>query len=373
MSEDFKQDAPEAEEEKPAVPKLMMEALDGEIGERPAFWYMRQAGRYLPEYRQIRQKAKSFLDMALTPEIAAEITLQPIRRFHPDAAIIFSDILMVPYALEQKVDFKEGEGPVLDPIREVNDLGKLRGQKELIVKKFQPVADAIKIAKEGLPPDVAMLGFAGAPWTVATYMIEGGGSKDFAMAKKWAYRDPKGFSYLQTIIIETTVEYLSMQVEAGADAVMIFDSHAGVLPPVLFDPLVIRPTQRLVKLFKTRHPKVPVIGFPRFIGDKYQLYIRTTGVNAVQIDEKVTIKEAHEVLSMLMPVQGNLDPAVVLAGGEAMKKAAENVMSKMADRPFILNLGHGMHKATPVKHVEYLSELVRRFSNLAAAAEMLSA
>ncbi|MEO0393873.1 MAG: uroporphyrinogen decarboxylase family protein, partial [Pseudomonadota bacterium] len=232
--------------------------------------------------------------------------------------------------------------------------------------------EAMERAKEQLPDDVAIIGFAGSPWTVATYMVEGGGSKDFAMAKKWAYRDPKGFNGLLTVIIETTVEFLSAQIQGGAEAVMLFDSHAGVLPPALYEPLVVRPTQRLIKALKARHPKIPIIGFPRGVGENYQHFAKVTGVSAIHIDERVTPQYAYDHLSMLMPVQGNMDPGAVLAGGEALKKAAESVMMRMCDRPFILNVGHGLHKSTPVRHVEYVADLCRRFSNLAAAAEMMA-
>jgi len=359
-----------AEKEPEPEPKLYLEILSGDIAERPAFWFLRQAGRYLPEYRDLRTKAGSFLNLVTSPELAAEVTLQPVRRFHPDAAILFSDILMVPYALQQKLEFTEGEGPKLDPIREFNDMGKLSPKK--ILERLEHAKEAVKLAKEDLPKDVAMVGFCGAPWTTATYMVEGGGSKDFNMIKKWAYRDPKGFNGLLTVIIETTVEFLSLQVQGGADAVMIFDSHAGIVPPALYDSSVIRPTQRLVKLFKARHPKIPVVGYPRGVGEGYQHFAKTTGINAIHIDERVTPKYAYDHLSMLMPVQGNIDPGAVLAGGESLKKATEQLMMRMCDRPFIMNVGHGLHKSTPVRHVEYLAEQTRRFSNLAAAAEMLS-
>ena len=359
-----------AEPEAPPPAKLFLEIVDGDIAERPAFWFLRQAGRYMEEYRTLRAKAGGFLDMVTNPAYASEVTLQPVRRFHPDAAILFSDILMVPYALQQKLEFVDGSGPKLDPIREFNDMGKLN--PKLIVERLAHATEAAKLAKKGLPDDVALIGFAGAPWTVATYMVEGGGSKDFAMAKKWAYRDPRGFNGLLTVIIETTVEFLSAQIKGGAEAVMIFDSHAGVLPPVLYDTLVVRPTQRLVKLLKAKHPKIPIIGYPRGVGENYQHYAKVTGINAIHIDEKVTPQYAYDHLSMLMPVQGNIDPAAVLAGGDSLKKAAETIMLRMCDRPFILNVGHGLHKSTPVRHVEYVADLCRRFSNLAAAAEMMA-
>ncbi|MBV6634108.1 MAG: uroporphyrinogen decarboxylase [Alphaproteobacteria bacterium] len=353
-----------------AATKLFLEILDGDIAERPAFWFLRQAGRYMQEYRDVRAKAGSFLNLVTNPQLAAEVTLQPIRRFHPDAAIVFSDILMVPYALQQKLEFVEGEGPKLDPIREFNDMGKLTPAN--IKERVAHATETVKLAKAGLPEDVAMIGFAGSPWTVATYMVEGGGTKDFAMAKKWAYRDPRGFNGLLTVIIETTVEFLSAQIEGGVEAVMLFDSHAGALPPQLYEPLVVRPTQRLVKALKARHPKTPIIGFPRGVGENYQHFAKITGINAIHIDEFVTPKYAYDHLSMLMPVQGNIDPGAVLAGGEALKKAAESIMMRMCDRPFILNVGHGLNKATPIRHVEYLADLTRRFSNLAAAAEMMA-
>lgn len=367
---DDQSQAIDEETAEPEVPKLFLEILSGDLVERPAFWFLRQAGRYLPEYRELRAKAGSFLKMVTSPELAAEVTLQPVKRFHPDAAILFSDILMVPYALGQKLEFKENEGPVLDPIREYNDLGKLSPKS--ISERVSHAMEAVQMTREDLPPDVAMIGFAGAPWTVASYMVEGGSTKDFAMIKKWAYRDPKGFNALLTVIIETTAEFLSAQIRGGAEAVMLFDSHAGVAPPALYETVVVRPNQRLVKLIKAKHPKIPIIGYPRGVGEHYQHFAKISGINAIHIDEFITPKYAYDHLSMLMPVQGNIDPAAVLAGGDALKKAAEAIMMRMCDRPFILNVGHGLHKATPVRHVEYLADLVRRFSNLAAAAEMMA-
>lgn len=351
--------------------KLFLEILDGEIGERPAFWFMRQAGRYLPEYRELRAQEKSFLDLVFNPKKASEITLQPIRRFGMDAAILFSDILVIPHALQQKLVFEEQVGPKLDPIREVNDLSKLNSKK--FRPMLSPIGETIELTRKALPSSTALIGFCGAPWTVSTYMIEGGSSKDYAYSKKWAYRDPKGLSYLQTIIQESTLEYLSMQVDAGVDAIMIFDSHAGQLPPALFESLVIKPTQKLVKQFKDRHPHIPVIGFARGASQEHLLrYVRETGINAVQIDEMTSIKWAYDEFSMLMPIQGNMDPAVLIAGGDTLKKTATHIMNRFCDRPFIFNLGHGMNKNTPVKHVEYLASLIREFSNFTASIEMAS-
>lgn len=348
-----------------------MQILDGDIPDRPAFWFMRQAGRYLPEYRETRATEKSFLDLVFNPKKAAEITLQPIHRFGMDAAILFSDILVVPHALQQKVVFHENTGPKLDPIRDVNDLGKLNPDK--LKQILAPIAETVDLVVSKLPKNTAMIGFCGAPWTVATYMVEGGSSKDYALIKKWAYRDPKGFSYLQTIIMETTLEYLTMQVDAGAEAIMIFDSHAGQVPPALFESVILKPTQKLIKMFRDRHPGVPVIGFPRGVNQEHMLrYVRETVVNAVQIDEMTSVKWAYNELSMLMPVQGNMDPAVLLAGGDTLKKTATQIMTRFCDRPFIFNLGHGVNKHTPIKHVEYLAALIKDFSNFAASVQRAS-
>jgi uroporphyrinogen decarboxylase len=352
-------------------PKLLLDILGGDIANRPAFWFMRQAGRYLPEYREIRSKEKTFLDLVFNPEKAAEITLQPIRRFGMDAAILFSDILVVPHALQQKVTFLEDIGPKLDPIREVNDLGKLDAKK--IKTVLEPINETIRLVRKQLPSNAALIGFCGAPWTVASYMVEGGASKDYIHSKKWAYRDPKGFSYLLTIIQETSLEYLTMQIEAGAEAIMIFDSHAGQLPPALFDPLIIKPTQKLIKSLRERYPKIPIIGFPRGLSPEHILkYVKETGVTAIQIDELTSYKWAYDELSMLLPIQGNIDPAVLLSGGEVLKKTAINLMNRFCDRPFIINLGHGVHKNTPIKHVEYLANLVKDFSNVSASIEMMA-
>ncbi|RMF09715.1 MAG: uroporphyrinogen decarboxylase [Alphaproteobacteria bacterium] len=335
--------------------KRLLDVLSGKPVDRAPFWFMRQAGRYLPEYRALRARAGSFLDLAYTPDFAVEVTLQPIRRFHPDAAILFSDILVVPHALGQDLAFREGEGPVLDPVAGVADLTRLS------VKGFhdhlKPVYETVARLREALPDDVALIGFAGAPWTVATYMVAGRGTSDQAPAKAWAYGDSEGFQALIDLLVESTGDYLERQVEAGAETVQIFDTWAGSLPPSQFARWVIEPTKAIVRRLKQRFPNVPVIGFPRGAGPLYVRYVRETGVDAVGIDTALPADWAAEHLSPLAAVQGNLDPQLVVAGGAAMDDDVERIQSAFRGCRHIFNLGHGFVPNTPVAHVE---ALVRR-------------
>jgi uroporphyrinogen decarboxylase len=343
----------------PTEPKLFLRALAGETLTRPPFWLMRQAGRYLPEYRATRTQAGSFLDLCFAPELAVEVTLQPLRRYGMDAAILFSDILVVPYALGQRLDYVEGEGPKLDPVRSAADLGRLSADH--LHERLAAVYDTVRRLTRALPETTALIGFAGAPWTVATYMVEGGGSKEFAHVKAWAYRDPAGFGALIDPLVEVTADYLATQIEAGAEAVQIFDTWAGALPAPEFRRGVIEPTRRLVALLKARHPTVPVIGFPRGAGVMYAEYAEATGVTALGLDTAVPVEWAASALQTRLPVQGNLDPILLVAGGEGLDRAARHILSVLGGGPFVFNLGHGVVQTTPPEHVAQLAQLIRNW------------
>lgn len=337
--------------------KLFLAALAGHVVPRPPFWLMRQAGRYLPEYRATRAKAGSFLDLCFAPEMAVEVTLQPLRRYHMDAAILFSDILVVPHALGQKLDYLEGEGPKLDPIRSVEEAKRL--SRELFHERLAPVYETVRRLAKTLPETTALIGFAGSPWTVACYMVEGGGTKEFAAVKKWAYGDPEGFSALIDLLVDVTAEYLIAQIDAGAEAVQLFDSWAGVLPAAEFRRFVIEPTRLLVARIKARHPNVPVIGFPRGAGLFYEDYATGAGVDALGLDTTVPVIWAARHLQSRLPVQGNLDPIKMVVGGDALRTAATEILEALSSRPFVFNLGHGVVQSTPPEHVAELSELIR--------------
>ena len=346
-----------------APDKIILCALSGERTPRPPFWYMRQAGRYLPEYRELRARADGFLDFCFTPELAVEATLQPVRRFRTDAAILFSDILVVPWALGQGVTFEDGTGPVLDRVTGPDDLGRLSHSG--VVDRLSPVMETVAKLRHALPADVALIGFAGAPWTVATYMVEGGGSKDFATVKAWAYRDGDGFGALIDLLIEATIAYLNAQIAAGAEAVQLFDSWAGALPDDAFRDWVVAPTARIVAGVKAVHPTVPIIGFPRGAGVLYRSYVAETGIDAVGLDTMVPPDWAAEALQPHLAVQGNLDPIRVVAGGAAMIDAADRIIGALAGGPHIFNLGHGFVPATPPEHVAALSDHLRGLGDTA--------
>jgi uroporphyrinogen decarboxylase len=338
--------------------KPFLRALAGETVTPPPLWLMRQAGRYLAEYRELRRKAPNFLDLCLTPALAAEATLQPIRRYGFDAAILFSDILVIAHALGQSVAFREGEGPVLEPVRNVAALGRL--SRDGVAAAVAPVFETVRRVRAGLPAATALIGFAGAPWTVATYMVEGRSSRDFAAAKGWAFADPEGFGQLIDRIVEATLVYLQGQVDAGAEALQLFDSWAGVLPETAFRRWVIEPTKRLVTTLKQQYPGLPIIGFPRGAGLMYRAYFLETGVTAVGLDTGVPPGVAHKTLQGIGPVQGNLDPLLLIAGGAAMEAAVDEILQALRDGPFVFNLGHGILPETPVENVARLVELVRR-------------
>jgi uroporphyrinogen decarboxylase len=346
------------------VSNLFLDALSSnpasKTGGRPPFWFMRQAGRYLPEYREIRAQASGFLDLCYTPERAARVTLQPIDRFRPDAAILFSDILVIPDAIGQEVGFVEGTGPVLTPVTNGADLAKLDPGKTL--GHLAPVFETVARVREELPDDVALIGFAGAPWTVATYMVEGGSSRDFNAVKSWAVRDRADFASLMDILVESTTAYLVAQVEAGAQALQLFDTWAGAVPANDFDAWVISPTARIVAGVKARAPDIPIIGFARGIGERLEGYIRATGIDAVGLDASMTAGEAASRIQPICPVQGNLDPAYLMVGGDEMERAAREILDALGGGPFVFNLAHGINKDTPFEHVERLAEIVREWT-----------
>ena len=338
--------------------RRFLEPFRGRALNPPPVWLMRQAGRYLPEYRETRAKAGGFLKLCYTPALAAEVTLQPIRRYGFDAAILFSDILVVPDALGQAVSFQEGEGPKLDPIRDVNGLKRLDSSRT--AEKLAPVLETVARLRQDLPRETALIGFCGAPWTVATYMVQGEGSTDQAEARLWAYRDREGFSQLIDMLVDASIDYLDAQVKAGADCLQIFDTWAGSLPDDEFDRWVVNPTRRIREKLKERHPDVPVIGFPRGAGPASVWYVSETGVDGIGCDTATppyVMKEAFEDENVV--VQGNLDPLLLVAGGEQMDDRIDEILDLMRGRPFIFNLGHGIVPQTPPENVARLVERVR--------------
>jgi len=336
----------------------MLRVFAGEALSPPPIWLMRQAGRYLPEYRAVRAKAGSFLDLCYTPELATEVTLQPIRRFGFDAAILFADILVVPDALGQEVRFVEGEGPRLDPIRCEADLARLHA--DATRPKFARVFETVERVRQGLPRETTLIGFCGAPWTVATYMVGGQGSADQAETRLWAYRDARAFQRLIDLLAEVSVDYLAGQIEAGADVVQIFDSWAGSLPDDQFQRWVIEPTRRMVAELKARHPGIPIIGFPRGAGIRAKAYVAETGVDGVSCDTAMPLEFAAGELAGRAVVQGNLDPLLLVAGGATLDHRVGEILAALAHKPFVFNLGHGIVPQTPPESVAKLVEMVRR-------------
>jgi uroporphyrinogen decarboxylase len=338
----------------------LLRALSGQTLTSPPIWLMRQAGRYLPEYRKVRSEVGSFLNLCLNPELAAEVTLQPLRRFDLDAAIVFSDILIVPYALGQTVEFLEGEGPRLDPVRNEADLSRF--DPAAAPGRFAPVYETLERVSTELPAGVPVIGFCGAPWTVATYMVEGRGSKDQAEASLWAYRDPSSFQKLIDLLVETSVSYLLGQVEAGAGVLQIFDSWAGGLPEDEFARWCIAPTRAIVAGVKAAAPDVPVIGFPRGCGALAEIYASETGIDAIGCDTGMPLGFIRRSLQNRLPVQGNLDPLLLLAGGSHLDRRVEEILAALRDGPFVFNLGHGILPETPPEHVARLVALVKNAS-----------
>ncbi|MBN9588571.1 MAG: uroporphyrinogen decarboxylase [Alphaproteobacteria bacterium 64-11] len=339
--------------------KKLVRVLEGGAESPPPVWLMRQAGRYLPEYRALREKAGSFWGMALNPDFAAEVTIQPVRRFGFDAAILFSDILTVPEALGRKVIFTAGEGPSMTPVTDVAGFDSDPARWE---SYFEPVYAALRQTRAGLDRegfgDTALLGFAGAPWTLATYLAAGAGGDEQKAARLWAYRDPQGFARLLDILADCVVFHLVRQLRAGADAVQIFDSWASGLPPPLFEQLVIAPTRKIVAAVRAEVPGARIIGFPRAATlAGYEAYVRATGVDAVSLDTAAPLDWAGETLACTL--QGNLDPIALVAGGMALDRAVGDILEAMAGKPFIFNLGHGILQETPIAHVEQLLKRVR--------------
>jgi uroporphyrinogen decarboxylase len=344
--------------------KPLLRVLSGERLAIPPIWLMRQAGRYLPEYRAIREKAGSFLNLCFNPQLAAEVTLQPIRRFGFDAAILFSDILVVPYALGQHVTFETGKGPRLDPLTDPNALARLK--REIDHQALAPVYETIAKVKGELPPDVTFLGFCGAPWTVATYMIAGAGVPDQLPARLFAYRHPHAFADLIGLLVEASADYLARQFAAGVEAVQIFDSWAGILPADEFRKWCIEPMVQIVAALRKRIPGAKVIGFPRGAGTELQRYLAAVTVDAVGLDWMTELRFARDYVQPLRPVQGNLDPLALLVGGETLDHVVDATLEAFARGPFILNLGHGVLPETPIAHVERLITRVRNGSCAAA-------
>jgi uroporphyrinogen decarboxylase len=339
------------------VNKSILDVLDHRQRIPPPVWLMRQAGRYLPEYRAVREKAGDFLRLCFTPELAAEVTMQPIRRFGFDAAILFSDILVVPHALGQPVRYTVGEGPQLDAIADRAGLDRLKA--ELDQEALGPIYETIRKVKASLDPRTALLGFCGAPWTVASYMIAGHGTPDQAPARQFAYRDADGFAALVDKLVDASASYLIRQLQAGVDAVQIFDTWAGVLPAEEFRRWCIEPTQRIVAKVRAEVSGAKIIGFPRGVGTALLRYVEEVPVDAIGLDWTVDLLFARNQIQWRMPVQGNLDPLVLVCGGAALDRAVDAVLEAFSERPFIFNLGHGILPETPIAHVEQMLARVR--------------
>jgi uroporphyrinogen decarboxylase len=340
-----------------SVNKPLLNVLNGQREKVPPVWMMRQAGRYLPEYKETRAKAGSILNLCFNPELAAEVTLQPIRRFNFDAAILFSDILVIPYALGRRVEFVTGEGPKLDPITEPQTAQTI--QQEVDHGVLEPVYETIRRVKADLPPHVTFLGFCGAPWTVATYMIAGHGTPDQEPARLFAYRHPEAFDALIQVLVRASSEYLIRQLKAGVDAVQIFDTWAGVLPPEEFARWSIAPTRQIIMAVRDAVPDAKIIGFPRGAGSGLERYVTELPIDAVGLDWMIDKTFARERIQSRKPVQGNLDPVALVAGGEALDRSVDAVMRAFSDGPFIFNLGHGITPLTPIAHVEQMLRRVR--------------
>jgi uroporphyrinogen decarboxylase len=337
--------------------KPLLRVLAGHREAVPPVWMMRQAGRYLPEYRAVREKAGGFLDLCFNPKLAAEVTLQPVRRFGFDAAILFSDILVVPLALGRKVEFLVGEGPKLEPMA---DAAALAGMRETIDGKvLAPIYETVAQVKSALDDKTTLIGFCGAPWTVATYMVAGEATPDQAPARLFAYRNPENFARLIDCLAQGSIEYLVGQLKAGADVLQIFDTWAGVLGPDQFERWCIQPTQKIVAGVRAQIPNAKFIGFPRGVGAMALPYVEMTGVNAIGLDWTFEREIARDMLQSRVAVQGNVDPLALLAGGAALDREVEDVMTTLSGGPFIFNLGHGILPATPIAHVEQMLKRAR--------------
>ncbi len=339
--------------------KIILRSLLGHEVERPPFWFMRQAGRFLPEYRKIRASVRGFLDLCYNSELAEEVTLQPVQRFDTDAAILFADILLVPHALGQDLAFLEGEGPVLDPIRNISGLDALR--PEGLLEKLSPIFSTVERLARSLAPEKALIGFAGAPWTVATYMVEGRASRDYPNIKNWAYGDPAGFGKLVSLLEDATAQYLIFQANAGADALQLFDTWAGVLPADMQERWVVQPTKRIVDSVRKVHPNIPIIGFPKGIGPGLIRYANITGVSAVGLDTSMDPAWAAKYIQPICGIQGNLDPGLLSAGGDTMLASANEIIDDLKSGPHIFNLGHGIWPTTDPNHLADLVAMIRNY------------
>jgi len=337
--------------------KLLLRALRGETLEHPPIWLMRQAGRYLPEYMRTRAMAKGFLDLCYTPDLAVEVTLQPIRRYGFDASILFSDILVIPHALGQKVWFEEGVGPKLEALSSKDSIERL--SLEGFHEHLAPVYETVRRLRMELPSETALIGFAGAPWTVASYMFEGGSSKDFATAKSWAYGRPELFARIIDLLVEATAAYLIRQVEAGAEVLQIFDSWAGVWPEADLRRWCLEPCKKIIARIAAIHPDIPVILFPRGVGLSYRDFAIESGARGLGLDTTVPLIWARDELQSKITVQGNLDPIKLVAGGEVLERGVATILEALSSGPFIFNLGHGIVPQTPPDHVEKLMRLVK--------------
>jgi uroporphyrinogen decarboxylase len=343
----------------PCTQSAILKVLANQTCSQPPIWLMRQAGRYLPEYRDLRARAGSFLELCFSPALAAEVTLQPVRRFGFDAAILFSDILVVPYALGQTVTFEAGEGPHLAPALE-SAVELVRLAERIDLESLAAVFETIDRVRSALPGNVALLGFCGAPWTVATYMVAGRGTPDQAAARLFAYRDPGGFERLIDVLVQASIDYLAAQFRAGVDAVQLFDTWAGTLGPAEFDRWCVSPAARIVSGLRQKVPGAKVIGFPRGAGTSMRRYTEAVAVDAVGLDWMIDRGFARDEIQRHRPVQGNLDPIALLAGGAALDREVDEVMMAFSDKPFIFNLGHGILPETPIAHVEQMMTRVRK-------------
>ena len=337
--------------------KLFIQALDGQSNKIPPLWMMRQAGRYLPEYREIRATVPTFLDFCYSPKLATEATLQPIRRFGFDAAILFSDILVVPDAFGQKVSFEQGEGPRLPPISDAAGLAALK--EEIDLEKLSPVFEAIQLIKGALPSETSLIGFCGAPWTVASYMIAGKGTPDQKPARLFAYQNPELFQRLIDLLVRGSIDYLERQFAAGVESVQIFDSWAGVLPQNEFEKWCLKPIIAIVEGLKARVPHARIIAFPRGVGSHLEAFTSHPGINALSLDTSADVNWVAREIQLKKTVQGNLDPFALIAGGRALDESVDRIKKAFDGKPYIFNLGHGILPETPIAHVEQLVARVR--------------
>ncbi|NQV85353.1 MAG: uroporphyrinogen decarboxylase [Rhodospirillales bacterium] len=340
----------------PSHSKRMIRALKGEVLERPPFWLMRQAGRYLPEYREVRKQSKNFLDFCYSPDLAVEVTLQPLRRYQMDAAIMFCDILVIPDALGQAVQFIEGEGPVLDPVRTVDEVRRLSPDR--MHEHLAPVYETISRLAQEIPEETALIGFAGSPWTVAVYMVEGRGGTQCERVLQWANDAPDDFQVLMDLLVDTTADYLIRQVEHGAEIIQLFDSWAGVLNDEQFRRWSIEPTRKIVDRLKEHCPGIPVIGFPRNVGIRAEAFVTETGVDGVSLDQDTPLDWIANTLQPLCTVQGNLDNQILITGGDELDREIIKILKALSGGPFIFNLGHGVLPQTPPEHVGRVAELI---------------